>query len=166
MLFTPKNKITVEVGEQKPLRSFLKVIRRSADAALKHLGADLPCAVDVSLVGEDEIREINAREREIDRVTDVLSFPQLDIHPGDKLSEVADPYDMVKGRVLLGDVVLCYPKALKQAIAYNHGYAREIGFLTVHSVLHLMGYDHMTPEEEKEMFGLTEEILTSLGLTR
>ena len=96
----------------------------------------------------------------------MLSFPQLEMQPGQALSEVCDDFDLVDGRVLLGDVVLCYPKALKQAIEYGHSFKREIGFLTVHSILHLLGYDHMEEEEEKVMHGLTEEILASIGLAR
>ncbi|MBR0144834.1 MAG: rRNA maturation RNase YbeY [Clostridia bacterium] len=161
-----KNRITVEKNDQQPLLSFPRVIRKAANAALAAAGADLPCAVDVSLVGEEEIRRINRENREIDKVTDVLSFPQLELTPGKPLSEAVDPYDLIGGRVLLGDVVLCYPVALKQAVEYGHAYQRELAFLTVHSVLHLLGYDHETPEEESVMFSLTEEILTSLGLGR
>ena len=160
------HRITITKGEQKPPFSFMKVIRKSIKATLLHQGVDLPCAVDVSLVSEAEIQVINAEKREIDSVTDVLSFPQLEMQPGQALSEVCDDFDLVDGRVLLGDVVLCYPKALKQAIEYGHSFKREIGFLTVHSILHLLGYDHMEEEEEKVMHGLTEEILSSIGLAR
>ncbi|MBO4406983.1 MAG: rRNA maturation RNase YbeY [Clostridia bacterium] len=161
-----KNRITVEKNDQRPLLSFPKVIRRAANAALAAAGADLPAAVDVSLVGKEEMQRINRETRDIDQVTDVLSFPQFTLKPGDKLSEAVDPCDLIRGRVLLGDVVICYPVALRQAVEYNHAYPRELAFLTVHSVLHLMGYDHETPEEEEEMFSLTEKILTSLGLGR
>ncbi|MBR5868420.1 MAG: rRNA maturation RNase YbeY [Clostridia bacterium] len=160
------HRITITKGEQKPPFSFLRVIRKSIKATLAHRNADLPCAVDVSLVSEAEIQVINAEKRDIDSVTDVLSFPQLDIQPGQALSEVCDAFDLAGGRVLLGDVVLCYPKALKQAIEYGHSFKREIGFLTVHSILHLLGYDHMEEEEEKVMHSLTEEILASIGLAR
>ena len=160
------HKITITKGQQKPPFSFLKTIRKAVRATLAHRAADLPCAVDVTLVDEAEIRSINAEKREIDRVTDVLSFPQLEIAPGQALSEVCDDFDLAGGRVLLGDVVLCYPVALKQAIEYGHSFKREFGFLTVHSILHLLGYDHMEPGEEEIMQNLTEEILASIGLSR
>lgn len=160
------HRITITKGDQKPPLSFMRVIRKAIKATLSHQEADLPCAVDVTLVSEAEIQIINAEKRQIDSVTDVLSFPQLEIAPGQALSSVCDDFDLVDGRVLLGDVVLCYPKALKQAVEYGHSFKRELGFLTVHSILHLLGYDHMEADEEAVMQNLTEEILSSIGLSR
>lgn len=161
-----RHEIAISTGSQKPLRLFVKTMKRSANAALVNLHADVPCRVDISLVDKEEIQKMNLDNRGIDSVTDVLSFPMLEMKPGLPLSSAVDPYDFTKGRCFLGDVVICYPVALRQAIDYNHSFEREIGFLTVHSVLHLMGYDHMQPGEEEIMLAKTEEVLTSLGLTK
>lgn len=133
---------------------------------------DLPVAVEVSLnvVSADEIRQINAEQREMDKVTDVLSFPMLDFpYPLAQETfdmEAATAINPESGNVFLGDIVLCHDRAVEQAAEYGHSLQREIAFLIVHSILHLLGYDHMTEQEEKEMFGKQEEILQLLGITR
>lgn len=133
---------------------------------------DLPVEVEVSLnvVSAEEIRAINAEQREIDKVTDVLSFPMLDFpYPLAQEAfeeEAAMAINPESGKVFLGDIILCHDRAAEQAKEYGHSLQREIAFLIVHSILHLLGYDHMTEEEEKEMFGKQEEILQSLGITR
>lgn len=120
--------------------------------------------VNLFLVNNEEIRRINREQREIDRVTDVLSFPMLEQENGET---VIYDEDFVDGRVLLGDIVISAERAKEQAEAYGHSFLRELGFLTVHSLLHLLGYDHETSEEEeKEMFEKQEKILRSVGLTR
>jgi len=112
--------------------------------------------VCVSVVTGEAIRALNAEYRQIDAETDVLSFPQYE--PGEA------PGDGVP--FAYGDIVISVEKALAQARDYGHGLEREIGFLAAHGMLHLMGYDHQTPEEEKVMFGRQEEILSKAGLPR
>ena len=117
--------------------------------------ADL-AELSVSFVGKDEIRALNAEHRGIDRVTDVLSFPQFD--------DLADlPEDL---EYSLGDVVICREVAEEQGEEFGHGYEREIIYLFTHSVLHLLGYDHEAEEDKKEMRAREEEVMSELGLTR
>ena len=112
------------------------------------------------MAAPEEIRAVNAEQRGIDRVTDVLSFPMEE----EPFSAEADPDT---GAVFLGSMMLCPERALEQAAQYGHSPEREIAFLTVHSVLHLLGYDHELGErEEQEMFCKQEEVLKEMGLTR
>ena len=98
--------------------------------------------------------ELNRTYRGVDKTTDVLSFSQREGQNGDSWDN------------LLGDVIISVEQARRQAIEYGHSLAREVGFLTVHGVLHLLGWDHENPEDEGRMMAKTEEILHSLGLTR
>lgn len=102
-----------------------------------------------------EIQRLNREYRGIDRVTDVISFA---------LEDNKDQID-TKMRVL-GDIYICIPKMIEQASSYGHSIKRELSFLTVHGMLHLLGYDHRTEEEEKIMFGLQELILNEAGITK
>ncbi len=102
-----------------------------------------------------EIERINKEYRGIDRVTDVISFA------------LEDKEDHIKNDIrILGDIYICIPKMEEQATIYGHSIKRELSFLTVHGLLHLLGYDHMNEEEEKIMFGLQELILNEAGITR
>ncbi len=126
-------------------------VRRAVEAALEYEGVTFSCEVSVTFVDNERIKELNSEYRNIDRETDVLSFPTGDTGEG----------------VTLGDVVISLEKAKAQAEEYGHSLEREIAFLTVHSVLHLLGYDHETGEDdEKEMFRRQDEIMDKLGITR
>lgn len=127
------------------------------EAALKYEEFNELCAVDVTFVSNRKIREYNRQYRNIDRETDVLSFPL-----GTDTFE-ADPDT---GAALLGDIVISLEKAEEQAEEYGHSFEREVGFLTVHSMLHLLGYDHMDEEEGDIMRAHEKGILNKLGLTR
>lgn len=126
--------------------------------------------VNILLTGNEEMKNINRENRGIDRTTDVLSFPMNDYEvPGDfeHLEEdVPDAFDPETGELLLGDIVLSVPKIKEQAEAYGHSTRREYAFLIAHSVLHLVGYDHMTPEEESVMIRKQENVLNELGIKR
>ncbi len=126
--------------------------------------------VNILLTGSEEMQAIKRENRGIDRVTDVLSFPMNDFEePGnfDHLEEdVPDAFDPDSGELLLGDIVLCIPKIREQAEAYGHSIRREYAFLIAHSVLHLVGYDHMTPDEERVMIEKQETVLSELGIKR
>lgn len=127
-------------------------------------------SVDVRMVGTEGIRKLNREYRNIDRVTDVLSFPVLDMLDGKLSSDLMD-YDYAfdeKGKKILpvGDVVICPERARKQAEEYGHSMEREMVFLFVHSLLHLMGFDHENGRDETTMFQKQEEILSAIGLTR
>ena len=106
------------------------------------------------------IRELNKEHRDIDRETDVLSFPLGDDENGYEVDPDTDA-------IMLGDIVISLEKAKQQAEEYGHSYRREVAFLLTHSLFHLLGYDHVnSEEEEKEMFGKQDKVLDKLGITR
>ena len=135
-----------------------KLIEKVISEALRYEGFNDNTEVSVTIVDNEEIRKINNKFRNIDRATDVLSFPLIDF------DNESLPDDGSK--IYLGDIIISIERAKEQAKEYGHSIDREIGFLTAHSMLHLLGYDHMVPEEEKEMFAKQEEILNNLGLRR
>lgn len=112
--------------------------------------------ISVTFVEAEEIRELNRDYRGNDKVTDVLSFPQFD-----DLNDIPD-----FGEICLGDVVICKERAAEQAEDFGHSFEREIIYLFTHSILHLLGYDHMEEEEKKEMRAREEEVMTHLGIER
>ena len=125
---------------------------------------------EMIITDDDGIKEINREQRGIDKPTDVLSFPNLQFEtPGD-FSYVdecpSDCFDPESGLLFLGTIIINADAVERQAEAYGHGVKREFAFLTAHSLFHLCGYDHETPEEEKEMFTRQEEVLDLLGITR
>ena len=131
-----------------------------------------PYDVEVNLLITDNegIREYNREMRGIDNPTDVLSFPNVDYEaPADFTGiedYVEDYFDPETGELILGDIVISIDKVYEQAKEYGHAPLREFAFLVAHSMLHLLGYDHMEEEEAKVMEAKQEEILTSLGITR
>ena len=146
-----------------------KIAKEVVEAALDFEKCPYEAEVSLVLTTDEEIRKTNAEFRKIDRVTDVLSFPMLDFDtPGDFsfLEEEEDAFHPDTGELILGDIMICIPRMQEQAESYGHGQIREFAFLIAHSMLHLMGYDHMEPEEAKEMERKQEEILASLGITR
>jgi probable rRNA maturation factor len=121
--------------------------------------------VVVTLVNNERIHELNREYRGVDRPTDVLSFAMNE--PGEGEMEIyLDESDMEEFPNMLGDIIISLPKAQEQAEDFGHSLERELGFLVVHGFLHLLGYDHGTEEEEKEMFSRQEEVLQQIGLTR
>ena len=115
--------------------------------------------VSVTLTDNEEIHEINREFRGVDRATDVLSFPMAE--DDDNIGD----FDMDKGAVLLGDIIISVEKIEEQAKEYQHSFERELAYLTIHSTLHLLGYDHVTSEEdEKEMTQKQDKIIESMGL--
>ena len=121
--------------------------------------------VSVMFTDNEEIRALNKLHRGIDRATDVLSFPLLEYDENGEIYEECLDFSP-SGELILGDIVISLERAAEQAEEYGHSLAREVGFLTVHSMLHLFGYDHMTPEDEEEMFAYQREILERMGLKR
>ena len=123
------------------------------EKTLKHLSLHFEPYISVTLVDNEYIHEINRNYRHIDRPTDVISFAFLDDNPSrDKLFQS-------KEMVVLGEIYISIDKAKEQALAYGHSLERELSFLFVHGLLHLLGYDHMNEDDEKIMFALQEEIL-------
>ena len=141
-----------------------KLIRRAIKAALKAEGVVEDCIVDVMLTDDAGIHTINREQRGIDRPTDVLSFPMNELTEGAFDPSVCE-YDYETGKLLLGDMVLSLERCAAQAIEYGHGFDREVSYLSVHSVLHLLGYDHVDEGERKRRMREREEyIMERIGL--
>lgn len=134
-------------------------IEKAIFAALESENVEFDCEVEVVIVDAKEIQQINKENRNIDRVTDVLSFPMF--------SDINEALADADGNVFLGSMVICKDKAAEQAKEYGHSELREVSFLAVHSTLHLLGYDHeVSEQEEKIMFEKQENILNEMGITR
>ena len=146
-------------------RAVAALIRKVIRTALAAEGMTYPCEVDVSLTDDAGIHEINREMRSVDRPTDVLSFPVFDLTPGELPDEMdADPGT---GLIPLGDMVISMEHAAAQAVEYGHSQKRELAYLVTHSVLHLLGYDHLDEgEQKKQMRGREEAILAVLGIVR
>ncbi|MBO5973271.1 MAG: rRNA maturation RNase YbeY [Clostridia bacterium] len=157
-------KLKVEI-EGSGTDSAKTLIRLAAKAAYGEFGYDRDGYVYIQLVSADEIREINAEHRNIDKVTDVLSFPMMDYYRGE--CRESFPCLTESGELELGDMVICTTRAREQAREFGHSFARECAYLTVHSVLHLLGFDHVDEGAEKAAMREKEEkILKKLGLER
>ena len=141
------------------------LIRRTIRTALAAEGLTAPCEVDVLLTDDDGIHEINRELRQVDRPTDVLSFPEFELTPGQLPGpEDADPGT---GLIPLGDMVLSMERVAAQAREYGHSKRRELSYLVTHSVLHLQGYDHLDEGPMKAQMRAREEaIMALLGLDR
>jgi len=141
------------------------LIRRTIRTALAAEGLTAPCEVDVLLTDDEGIHQINLDMRNVDRSTDVLSFPEFDLKPEElPAAEDADPGT---GLIPLGDMVLSMERVAAQAEEYGHSRQRELAYLVTHSVLHLLGYDHLDEGEMKQqMRGREEAIMALLGLER
>ena len=155
--------VTADVpGISESLRAFIRKVIRAALAAQ---GVDFPCEVDVSVTSDRGIHQINLDMRQVDRPTDVLSFPAFGLTPGELPGpEDADP---ATGLVPLGDMVLSLERVRAQAEEYGHSNRRELAYLVVHSVLHLLGYDHLDEGPEKARMRAREDaIMGELGIER
>ena len=135
-------------------------VKKALNCATNSLPFDIAeHSVSINLVDEQEIQNLNLKFRNIDKVTDVLSFPMLDFQNGISEANGAD-------RACLGDIAICKNVAKKQAEEYGHSYKRELAFLALHGFLHLLGYDHEVEGQESEMFDLQEKILNDCNLMR
>lgn len=142
-----------------------KLIIECAEQVLRQEQVDFDSFIDVTIVNDETIREMNAEYREKDAVTDVLSFPMYEFYNGEPQEELE--YDPEIDCVMLGDMILNYDRACEQAQEFGHSAERECGFLTVHSVLHLLGYDHEREEPDRLLMRKKEEEnLAALGLVR
>ena len=148
--------IYFEEGQQVT-EEILNTMEAAAKYCLELEGIDEErTEISVTFVEAEEIRELNRDYRDNDKVTDVLSFPQFD-----DLNDIPD-----FGEICLGDVVICKDRAEEQAEEFGHSFEREIIYLFTHSILHLLGYDHMEEGEKKEMRAREEEVMTHLGIER
>ena len=143
-------------------------IRKCIAATLKAEGVEIPCEINVLITDDVGIHAINLASREIDRPTDVLSFPMFQLEPG-KLPEDWEEYqDIETGLCPLGDMCISLERAKSQAAEFGHSVKREVGYLTIHSILHLLGYDHLDEGEmKKQMRGREEAIAATIpGMRR
>ena len=134
------NRSTFEWGEK-----WEEIVKKAVRTSLEYEEFEQRCEISISIVTNEEIQKLNKEFRNIDKATDVLSFPQLTFEE----EEIADVNE--NDEIILGDIIISIEKAKEQAEEYGHSLEREVAFLTVHSMLHLMGYDHMEQEEEKEI---------------
>lgn len=166
MLYTDNRQNSIEVTDD-----LINIINEVCDVALKDEEVTIPYQISLLFVDNNEIREINNETRGIDKVTDVLSFPMLDypenmvfknVYKNKKFNEIyLDGEELV-----LGDMVLSLERAKEKSIEYNHSFEREVCYLVVHSILHLLGYDHMNDEDKAKMRTREEEILGKLNIKR
>ena len=142
-------------------------LKKCINAALQEEGVKVPCEINVLVTNDAGIQEINRTMRELDKATDVLSFPMFDLKPGAFPENTEEMEDPETGYVPLGDMVISIERARAQAAEYCHSLKREVGYLTVHSILHLLGYDHMDEgEQKKQMRAREEAILAEIELPR
>lgn len=143
-----------------------ELMQSVCDEALRYEECDFDAQISITLTDNDEIQAINSEHRGIDKPTDVLSFPMLEFDEDGQITDNEFEYDE-NGAIMLGDIVISLERAKAQSEEYGHSLDREIAFLCAHSMLHLLGYDHVnSEEEEKVMFTKQEEILNNLGITR
>lgn len=155
----PKMKVDIINQQHQPLEKGTRLlIRKTCAAVLREQAFDQPSEISVMLVDNAQIKELNQQYRQIDRDTDVLSFPLCEngVYEANRST----------GMVELGDIVISVEKAVMQAEMFGHSVRREISYLTCHSMLHLLGYDHVHSEEEKSVMREHEEaVMTALGLS-
>ena len=149
---------------------YYEIAQRVVNGALAFQQCPYECEVNIILVDNEKIHNINLECREIDRPTDVLSFPMAEYEEAGDFSlleeEQPECFHPESGELMLGDIIISLDKVKEQAQNYGHSYIREYAFLIAHSMLHLMGFDHMVKEEEIVMFQKQDEILQKLDITR
>lgn len=147
-----------------------KLAEEVINFTIEHEGFPYEAEVNLTLTDNEGIHEINKTYREIDRPTDVLSFPMLSYEAAGDFSKLEDDYDdnfnPDTGEIMLGDILISVEKVREQAESFGHSDKREFAFLIVHSMLHLFGYDHMTPEEAAVMEAKQNEILNEMNILR
>lgn len=158
-----KNFVIYSDGEEFPKEN-VKNLEKAMDG---FVSSNVKLAVEFVFVDGEEIRLLNADNRGIDRVTDVLSFPSLDGIKGLALKKQDFSCDIDEnGNLFIGSIVVCCERAKEQAEEYGHSYHRELHYLLVHGIMHCLGYDHETDEERAEMREKEEFILAKMGVTR
>ena len=129
--------------------------------------SDCPLSAEIIITDEEYIRTLNREQRDIDSVTDVLSFPSLENIRGKKLFKKEHPADLdEEGGIFLGSIAICEKRAKEQAEEYGHSVEREINYLAVHGLCHLLGYDHMNEEDKREMRVKEERVLKKINMER
>ena len=164
-----KHKINL-VFEQLSLQKFTisRNIKKCIQETLNAEGVDVRCEINVLVTNDAGIRVINRESRQLDKPTDVLSFPMFDLEAGNPPADWSDYQDPDTGLVPLGDMCISLERAVAQAQEFGHSTRREVGYLTIHSMLHLLGYDHLDEGPmKKQMRGREEVIAASIpGMSR
>jgi len=164
-------RISISVSGKKNVRvhDAENLAKRCIVAAIRKYLKGWSAHVDVTMVSGEEIQTINRENRNVDKVTDVLSFPMLDMYEGVYHGDLKDEIEPTSGDIMLGDIIICYDKILEQAEEFGHSKEREMAYLATHSILHLLGFDHVDEGEMKaKMRAAEEEIIMSVSkdLTR
>jgi probable rRNA maturation factor len=150
-------------------KAYKDIINQIIQAVVNYEDCPYDYEVSVLITSNEEIKALNKEFREIDRETDVLSFPLIDFDiPGDfeMIGDIEEFFDLDTNNILFGDIVISFDKLLEQAKEYGHSIQRELAFLVTHGMLHLLGYDHINEEEKDIMFLRQEEILEKAGFIR
>lgn len=142
------------------------LIKKVEKACFEVLGQENFFLIDMTIVDEQTIRQLNSEARGVDKVTDVLSFPCFDKLALPVCKDDFSECDFEGKKVLLGSIMICRQRAIEQANEYGHSYARELGFLSCHGFLHILGFDHILPDEEKVMIAKQKEIMAKASLKR
>lgn len=163
-----KHQIIVRYANRRDKNPALTVyLSHCIKAALEAEGVNVPCEINVLVTDDEGIRAINRAMRNIDSATDVLSFPMFQFTPGAFPQDVREDIDPQTGLLPLGDMAISLERAKEQAERFGNTVRREVGYLTIHSVLHLLGYDHMDEGEQKRQMRTREELIAaSLGIQR
>jgi probable rRNA maturation factor len=166
MIFIDNRQTNIEITKELE-----NTINDVIEYALKEEKVNIPCEISVIFIDNEEIKNINRESRNIDKITDVLSFPMLNYPEGKVFKETYlnyefKPSDLDDGNLVLGDIALSLEKVKEQSIEFEHSFLREAAYLTVHSVLHLLGYDHMKEKEKEVMRKREEELLNKFSITR
>ena len=158
-----------EEGKEELALSCVELAKEVAEAVLDDAGCPYETQMNLLLTDDGEIHRMNREFRGIDRPTDVLSFPMIEYEtPGefDFLDDREDCFDPETGELVLGDIVISKTRVIRQATEYGHSIKREFAFLIAHSMLHLIGYDHMTDDERVVMEDRQRQALSALGILR
>ena len=163
-----KHKILVRYTNKRDMSPALTIhLNRCISAALEAEGVTVPCEINVLVTDDQGIRVINNATRQVDSATDVLSFPMFQFTPGAFPADVTEDLDPQTGLLPLGDMAISLERAKDQAKRFGNSLKREVGYLTIHSILHLLGYDHMDEGEMKRQMRTREEIIAAqIGITR
>ena len=163
-----KHRILVRYANKRDMSPALTIhLHRCISAALEAEGVTVPCEINVLVTDDNGIRVINNATRQVDSATDVLSFPMFQFTPGAFPNDVTENLDPQTGLLPLGDMAISLERAKDQAKRFGNSLKREVGYLTIHSILHLLGYDHMDEGEMKRQMRTREEIIAAqIGITR
>ena len=157
-----KHKIRI-VFEQLSLQRFVikSIIRKCVQATLEAERISVPCEVNVLVTDDAGIQIVNRTSRDLDKPTDVLSFPMFQLEPGNPPTDWVEYQDPATGMVPLGDMCFSLERAIAQAAEFGHSTRREVGYLTIHSMLHLLGYDHLDEGPQKKQMRSREEAIAA-----